>query len=122
MSEIRATTISDAAGTGPVTLTGQSAAKAWGSAITNTTPATLSGNLNVSSFLDSGTGDFTFSFSNAMLNTEYNVLSGCGGGSLISVIVPTPKVVGSQSVLAVDSSGAAVDGSHVYIAIHGDLA
>jgi len=29
MSEIRATTISNAAGTGPITLTGQSAAKAW---------------------------------------------------------------------------------------------
>ena len=29
MSEIRATTISDSAGTGPITLTKQSAAKAW---------------------------------------------------------------------------------------------
>jgi enamine deaminase RidA (YjgF/YER057c/UK114 family) len=29
MSEIRATTISNAAGTGPITMTGQYAAKAW---------------------------------------------------------------------------------------------
>ncbi len=36
MSEIRATTISDAAGTGPITLTKQSAAKAWVSYNNNT--------------------------------------------------------------------------------------
>jgi len=34
LSEIRATTISDAAGTGPITLTAQSAAKANGSYVT----------------------------------------------------------------------------------------
>ena len=73
MSEIRATTISDAAGTGPITLTGQAAAKAWmtmtgdGSAIDDS--------FNTASLTDNGTGDFTQNYSNAFSSANY---SWCG--------------------------------------------
>ena len=61
MSELRANTISDAAGTGPATLTGQSAAKMWG----KFTPIAVVGGFNLGSFTDNGTGDYTVSITNA---------------------------------------------------------
>ncbi len=54
MSEIRVTTISDAAGTGPVTLTKQHAAKAWNN--TNNTGTTINESFNISSLTDTSTG------------------------------------------------------------------
>jgi hypothetical protein len=74
LSEIRATTISDAAGTGPITLTGQSAAKAW-SRVTYSggTPSLGSSSLNFSSVVDTETGGWTVNFTNSMANTDYTV-------------------------------------------------
>ncbi len=54
LSEIRVTTISDAAGTGPVTLTKQHAAKAWNN--TNNTGTTINESFNISSLTDTSTG------------------------------------------------------------------
>jgi hypothetical protein len=55
LSEIRATTISDSAGTGPITLTKQSAAKAW---INYKQAATfdIRDSINISSVSDEGSG------------------------------------------------------------------
>ena len=69
MGTLRVTTISDTAGTGPVTLTKQSAAKAWarhdGSSNSINT-------FNVSSFTDDATsGNTTVSFTNNMANDDY---------------------------------------------------
>lgn len=122
MSNLVVSNISDgttSVGTGYVV---NGSAKAWASAITSTAPATLSGSLNISSFTDNATGDFTFSFSTAMADTTYSVLTGCGGGILVSLIVPTTKVVGSQNLIGANPSGSNVDGSHVYFAVTGDLA
>lgn len=71
MSEIRATTISDAAGTGPIALTKQHAAKAWlnynhvGSAIRQS--------FNVSSVTDNATGHFTKNYTNNMSTNDHVV-------------------------------------------------
>jgi hypothetical protein len=73
LSEIRATTISDAAGTGPIALTGQSAAKAWFSSYSE---GTVNESLNISSAIDNGSGDGTYNFSNSFSSTQYAVLSG----------------------------------------------
>ena len=54
MSEIRATTISDAAGTGPIALTKQSAAKAYNNTTSDGT--TINESFNISSLTDSSTG------------------------------------------------------------------
>jgi hypothetical protein len=83
LSNIRANTISDAAGTGPITLTGQSAAKVtYGVNQASTTylgvaQDTLSSqSTNTSSYTDAGTGLLSVSFSSAMTNNSYTFLSG----------------------------------------------
>ena len=91
MSDIRANTISDAAGTGPIDLHKQSAAKAWGDCdaagvITST------GSLNVSSVTDNGTNGKQFNYTNNFANRALGaagVFLGIGswahGGALIYV-------------------------------------
>lgn len=69
MSEIRATTISDAAGTGPIDLYKQSAAKAW---VYASSSASIYSSLNVSSSTDHGTGDYTYGLTAAMVNNQYS--------------------------------------------------
>ena len=69
MSEIRATTISDLAGTGPATLTGQYAAKALCN-YNQQTPAVTS-SFNVSSVTDDSNGKHTISFSSSFDATDY---------------------------------------------------
>ena len=82
MSEIRATTISDAAGTGPIDLYKQSAAKAWVNFNGTASGATARDSLNVSSMTDRATGKFTVNFATAMGNTNYNsVASATVGGA-----------------------------------------
>ena len=70
MSEIRATTISDAAGTGPITLTKQSAAKVWVN-FNGTGTIAARDSFNVASLTDNGTGTYTASFSNAMSSGNF---------------------------------------------------
>jgi len=70
MSEIRANTISDAAGTGPVTLTKQSAAKAWVT-FDGTGTVAINDSFNISSLTDRGTGLYRTNFSSNMSNGEH---------------------------------------------------
>ena len=69
MSEIRATTISDAAGTGPITLTKQSAAKMF--AVADQSALAVIDSLNTSSLTDMATGRLQFNLINNMANTKY---------------------------------------------------
>jgi len=75
MSELRANTISDAAGTGPVTLTGQYAAKAWVN-FDGTGTVSIRESENVGSITDNGTGDYTVKFTTAMPDANYCVSLG----------------------------------------------
>ena len=70
MSEIRATTISNAAGTGPITMTGQYAAKAWVN-FDGTGAVAIRDSENVGSITDNGTGDYTVNLANVMNNANY---------------------------------------------------
>ena len=83
MSEIRATTISDAAGTGPVALTGQYAAKAWVN-FNGTGTVAIRESGNVSSITDNGTGNYTVNFTTAMVDANYTAVGsrkwGTGAG------------------------------------------
>ena len=69
MSEIRATTISDAAGTGPVTLTKQRAAKHWTN-FNGSGSLTLRDSFNQSSVTDLGAGSYTVSLTSSMDDSE----------------------------------------------------
>ena len=77
MSEIRATTISNAAGTGPITMTGQYAAKAWVNFDGTGTVAIRDGG-NVSSITDNASGDYTVNFSAAMADANYATVGSTG--------------------------------------------
>ena len=72
MSEIRATTISDAAGTGPITLTGQSALKVWMN-LTGTGTIAVNDSFNISSVTDLGTGNYRAYYTSNMSNVNYSV-------------------------------------------------
>ena len=124
MSEIRANTISDAAGTGPVTLTKQSAAKAWVN-FNGTGTIAERDSFNVSSLTDNGTGDYTVNFSNAFGAADYtksthasNPASGASYGEYLGA-TPTVSAVryGYQSNLTNNT-----DYSEVSTVAHGDLA
>ena len=73
MSEIRANTISDAAGTGPIDLHKQDANKLWARFNTSAT-ISISG-LNVASAVDLGVGRTSVSFTNAFDGTKYAPLA-----------------------------------------------
>ena len=123
MSEIRVTTVSNAAGTGPVTLTKQHAAKVW--AFYNTVTSTnLFDSFNVSSLTDQATGSTAVAFTSNMGNDDYSV-SGVGGdfGSAVgffSDINDRTASVYDHSSRAAD--GSAIDFDRASLTIHGDLA
>ena len=125
MSEIRATTISDLAGTGPATLTGQYAAKAWVN-LNGTGTIALRDSFNVSSTTDLGVGQYRFSFSSAMLNANY-----CGHISTEeNGLSPTVGINNSGSGIAAGScdvethiyNGGSFDAQYVLFSLLGDLA
>ena len=70
MSEIRATTISDETGNGPITLTKQSAAKAWFSAVNWAVP---DNSFNVSSMSDVAAGQSFVFFTNSFSDDTYTI-------------------------------------------------
>ncbi len=76
MSEIRVTTVSDTAGTGPVTLTKQHAAKAWVNFNGGGTIAARD-SFNVSSLTDHTTGQYSTNFANSMANANYSLPAQC---------------------------------------------
>ena len=75
MSEIRATTISDETGNGPIALTKQNASKAWVN-FNGTGTIAVRTSQNVSSLTDNGTGDYTVNFSTSFSDEPAGVLTG----------------------------------------------
>jgi hypothetical protein len=120
MSELRADTITASDGTSPVTLTKQSAAKAF---IVGTDAAGITNSLNVGSGTDNGIGNYSYSYVNNMADSNW-----CFSGS--SEVVARMVTLDASSV-AKDSNGFDV---RLYIhnglegdnphggQIHGDLA
>ena len=70
-------TIADNAGTGPVTLTKQEAAKVYITVDTSGT-AEIDSSFNVASMVDSGTGHFKINFTNNMSDSNWPAAV-CGG-------------------------------------------
>ena len=124
MSEIRATTISNAAGTGPVTLTGQSAAKAWVN-FNGTGTAAIQQSMNISSLTDLGTGVYSVSYSNVFNYTRHATVASCAGATAsydsFASLNPYPSA-SAQSVWCLDRDAGAEDQELVSILSHGDLA
>ena len=125
MSEIRATTISDTAGTGPVTLTKQSAAKAWARiTYSGSTPSINPNSLNFSSVADTETGGWTVSFTNSMDNTDYTV-SGVVTNDRVGLLASdtSSAYTTTQKKMQVQDSRTATQYDwDSTLTIHGDLA
>ena len=125
MSEIRATTISDAAGTGPITLTKQSAAKAWVS-INSASPA-IRGSLNASSLTDDGsaTGVMKVTTINAFNSTDdMSISSSSGNGTSATGYYMSSGWVNNTSNYWIRSvwGTTGYDVAYVHGQVHGDLA
>jgi len=125
LSEIRVTTISDTAGTGPVTLTKQRAAKFWAS-FNGTGTAAIRDSFNSSSLTDNGTGDFTNAYTNAMSNANYCIdttasrfMSVIKDASGFSGTDPTTTTIRTGHYNATPSSS---DGHFTSVKVTGDLA
>jgi hypothetical protein len=126
LSEIRATTISDTAGTGPITLTGQSAAKAWvnfnGDGI-----IAARDSLNVASLFDTSNGDYEVNFTSSLANSDYCSTSTAGSTSGVgrrsNNATVTDAATGSIGVVTVISSTVGyTNPESVNLQVSGDLA
>ena len=129
MSEIRANTISDAAGTGPITLTKQSAAKAFAN-FDGTGALTIRSSLNGSSITDNGTGRHALNFTSSFSDTNYMPV-GVGSSTGSSAEMNTRfEVLGltmtnaswKEIQILNDNAQAYIDVTHLSILCHGDLA
>lgn len=125
MSDLKVTTISDLAGTGPVTLTKQSAAKAYASVDQTNGGASLLKSFNVTSVTDNGTGEFSLSFTSSFSDGNYVTSGSTGdkdyGFSYRAVAVFAPTASSARYAVSNTSTLVAVD-NYGYATIHGDLA
>ena len=128
MSDIRANTISNAAGTGPVELTKQSAAKAWINV--NTSTNGIYSSFGVSSTTDLGTGmfevDFTSNFSaekgyTANLTGKMNDNNTNTAANNLCFTVYNMQPYSCKSLIA-DRTGTARSAYLANYTFHGDLA
>jgi hypothetical protein len=123
LSEIRADTISDAAGTGPITLTKQSAAKAWVN-FNGTSTVAIRDSENVSSLTDNGTGAYSANLTNSFSTTGYSTSGSIRYNSGIAfdgVFSVDDQLVSETKVFSV-YGGTLFDSNRVSISNHGDLA
>ena len=139
MSELRADTITGSDGTSPVTLTKQSAAKAWyhlDNDYSGTNPntgqtsgVTIQDSFNIASITDNGTGDFTMAWTNNFGNALYSITQqgqyrddnttyeyGFQAG------IKGSPVAGNYTFLWEYSNGGNFDPSKWWAVTHGDLA
>jgi hypothetical protein len=115
-SVLNVDTIADKAGTGPVGLTKQAAAKAFAHA--GSSGNSLGSSLNVSSLADEATGLYSITFTNTM-----SAVPAANYSDALSIgynnDAATASVVKSQSYA---SNFTAADSANVYYSVHGDLA
>jgi hypothetical protein len=116
-SVLNVDTIADKAGTGPVALTKQSAAKSWGH-IDGTGTASLDGSFNVSTLTDVGTGQYKFTYTNSMNNDDYSVVYASSSQMQIITSVTTT----TNQALNRNQSNTNEDPSTLCSTVNGDLA
>ena len=121
MSDIRANTISDAAGTGPTDLYKQSAAKVWCALGSNNT---LAQSFNISSIADVGAGIVGYSYSSNMANAINAITVGADDnnyGNRACFVSGDSSVSGTRTVF-IEGNSTTVEDDWVNISVFGDLA
>ena len=125
-SELRVTTLSNATGDGPATLTQQVAAKHWTSWNQSGT-LTVAGSFNQSSLTDEQSAYTTVAFTSNMNNNDY-AYSGCCQGSnygqtVFCEYLTSNKLTSATQVRTLhNTSNAQSDPDDVMMHTHGDLA
>lgn len=127
MSEIRATTISNAAGTGPITMTGQYAAKAWVYAQQRTATVEIKNSFNVSSWSDDATGRSTLNLSSGMSDSLYSISASnsydaVAGNNQTGCDEPWQVNSSSYKHDTYQHSGTYLDADYLFSNVLGDLA
>ena len=124
-SVLNVDTIADAAGTGPVALTKQSAAKAWATWNGGGTVA-LTDSFGLSSILDNTTGDYTLTLSSAMDNDDYSITATSQENRCIGVYYGIGTAVTTTTVrfavTLTNGSYTPNDPSYSHMTVMGDLA
>ena len=128
-SVLNVDTIADKAGTGPVALTKQAAAKVFCQTNQRDFAAQAGNSLNISSVSDGGAGDIVHAFTNNFGGAlTYSIVSTCGGGSNDSAprfagpADSTDPTTGGFTFKNANSSGTAQDKVMNCVACFGDLA
>lgn len=116
MSQIRATTISDLAGTGPATLTKQSAAKAWVQYL-QAAPV-VSASFGLSSVTDNSAGNFTVNYTTAFSSDAHSRSVMANAGLYCGL---TARSTTNTQFETRTDAGTATDTGN-YGVFHGDLA
>ena len=129
-SQLNVDTIADKAGTGPVGLTKQSAAKAWAHIAAG--GASLPDSFNFSSIDDDGTGDYGLNYTSAMGSTSYSATGLITFNHTSTVSNLRAAVVDSKTASSVEigTSYVNADGKYVdydietnaSVTVQGDLA
>jgi len=119
MSELRTDTITASDGTSPVTLTKQSAAKAWGHFEGDAATPVVEDGLNFASITDSGTGNYECNFISALANTTYATTLTTSQDRFSKTQGITTTAVGIDTK---DTSVTLSDSDDVQFHLHGDLA
>ena len=127
MSTLKADTIVASDGSSPVTLTKQSAAKAWVN-FNGTGTIAIRDSHNASSLTDNGTGDFSVNYTSNMGNVNYCVTGGTGfayanSGARDSNCQPYDLTTSLFDLsVGLSTTAAARDHGIVTASVHGDLA
>ena len=131
-SVLNVDTIADKAGTGPVGLTKQHAAKAWCSYSGSGT--TFADSFNMASATDNSTGNYTFALTNAMGNANYAASTIVHPSTSTSAAIHTCEADCSSGYLAgslrvevafgnaASTDRAEFDATKCAVTFHGDLA
>jgi hypothetical protein len=126
-SVLNVDTLVAANGTDPVTLTGQTAAKAWVNFDGTGTPATTY-SFGVSSLDDNGSGNYDVNYSTSFTNSRFGVgvtvsdKPGTNNGNAV-VIVSNSMAAGSTRIYTIRTSTEGLqDLPVVSLTAHGDLA
>ena len=119
---LRVDTIADEAGTGPASLTGQIAAKAF---CVWAVDGTVANSQNISSVTDNGTGDWTPNYTSSFDSDNYSPLSTAMRESTNvrnTGIANSGIAAGSTQIECDTDGGSNVDPTEMYMAATGDLA
>ncbi len=121
MSDIRANTISNAAGTGPIDLHKQSAAKAWVKFSSSSgSGVAVKSSFNISSITDLGVGSFVPTLSSAMSDALFPTFGGIAGNT--SALTLSNSVSSTTISFQTYANGTLIDAPVVSVAANGELA